>query len=162
MYCLFLICGKRLHLTHWHSGLVITQFHWPEYCIFWCVIGRVRLYFYWWFDWHGQWGLGLKKAVVSIGVRESCVPFIRQAGECPVDPTLTPSTQLQTIGLAPVIDAHHWHEQLHRAMVLLTNVSHSMSDSLNYGNTHYKRETSVHPIYTQVYVPVINTSDLEI
>lgn len=122
--------------------------------------GRVRLYFYWWCDWHGQWGLGLKKAVQSIGVRESCVPFIRQAGECPVDPTLTPPTQLQTIVLAPVIDAHHWHEQLHSATVLLTNVSHSVSDSLNYGNT-LKRKTSVHPTNTQVYILLINTSELE-
>lgn len=34
-------------------------------------------------------------------------PSLDRPGECPVDPTLTPPTQLQTAGLAPVIDAHY-------------------------------------------------------
>lgn len=63
-------------------------------------------------------------------------PSLDRPAECPVDPTMTPPTQLRSTGLAPVIDARHWHEQLHRVTVSLTNVSHSVSDSLNYGNTH--------------------------
>lgn len=54
---------------------------------------------------NGVWDWGwLCRALVRGRV---VFPSLDRPGECPVDPTLTPPTQLQTTGLAPVIDTHY-------------------------------------------------------
>lgn len=66
-------------------------------------------------DRHGQWGLGLEMAAlcVSVGVRESCVPFIRQGGQSGLLTLLRPLKHNYGAHVpAPVIDAHQWHKQL--------------------------------------------------
>lgn len=92
------ICSLQPCKHAQHTASAEAWFHQAEQRIFWWLVRllavAVPCIYYWWCDWHGQWGLGLEMAVESIGVRESCVPFIRQASGMPRWPHNDPSNTI--------------------------------------------------------------------